>query len=649
MSRVVHGLKVGHKLAFSTAAFAVPLAFILWSLVAQQGIAIGFATHEVAGTRYLSGLSALQAAAAALSLEAPAGVPRPADALADPLVALEASRGVGLDTAAQAAAVIAALRDPAALGSARSGLRDLIVRIGDRSNLILDNVLATYYLTDVTLNRLPDAIDQVADLTFRQRGGAGDTERRAQFLVGLGSLVADLNGMDASLAAVGQTTDGRAIHAALDTEYRSLRSGLGDLVKALKNGSVDAATAKRLIADTAQFDRHAIQELSNLLQQRVTRLHVAQLTVFGITALLFALAVTAMLVFVRRSITGPLLGLNRATLRLADGELQTEVPIIASCDEVGDMSRALGVFRLRLIEAKDVQVAREADQAARAARTVRLEALSIAFEAKVAGMTAIQSSAAAELQATAQAMSSTATRTNQQASMVATAAAESSAGVQTVAAAAEELTASIGEIGRQVAQSSEITGKAVISARRTDVIVRALAEGAQKIGQVVDLITMIAGQTNLLALNATIEAARAGDAGKGFAVVASEVKNLAQQTTRATTEIGAQISHIQGATAEAVEAISGIGTTIEGISTIAATIAAAVVEQGLATAEIALNVQRMATSADEVTANIQGVSQLASGTGAATTQVLTAAAELSEQSRQLTAEVESFVVTVRAA
>ncbi len=645
MSRLGYGLRVGHKLALSTGAFAIPLAFILWSLVAQQGIAIGFATHEVAGTRYLAGLTTLQEAAAALALEGAAGAPR----LADPLASQEATNGVGLDTAAQAGAVIAALRDPAGLGAARSSLRDLIVRIGDRSNLILDNVLATYYLTDITLNRLPDALDQLADLTLGQRGGAGDAERRAQFLVGVGSLVADLNGMDASLASVGPTPDGNAIHAALDQEYRPLRSDLGDFVKALRNAGADTAAAKRLIAETARFDRHATRELSNLLQQRVVGLQRAQLRGFGITALLFVLAVTAMLVVVRRGITGPLLGLNQATLRLADGELHAEVPIIASGDEVGDMSRALGVFRLRLIEARDVQAAREADQAARAARTVRLEQLSVAFEAKVADMAAVQSSAAAELQATAQSMSATAARTNQQASTVAAAASEASAGVQNVAAAAEQLTASIGEIGRQVAQSSEITGKAVLDARRTDIIVRTLAEGAQKIGQVVDLITMIAGQTNLLALNATIEAARAGDAGKGFAVVASEVKNLAQQTTRATMEIGAQISHIQNATTEAVGAISSIGTTIEEISAIAITIAAAVVEQGLATGEIAHSVQLTAASAHEVTANIIGVSQIASGTGAAAAQVLMAATELSEQSRQLTAEVNGFVVTVRAA
>jgi len=221
--------------------------------------------------------------------------------------------------------------------------------------------------------------------------------------------------------------------------------------------------------------------------------------------------------------------------------------------------------------------------------------------------------------------------------------------VQTVASAAEQLTASISEISRQVLQSSRITERAVADARRTDTVVRALSDGAQKIGDVVGLITSIAGQTNLLALNATIEAARAGDAGRGFAVVASEVKNLAQQTAKATDEIGAQIGQIQTATGEAVEAIRAITGVIEEVSTIATAIASAVEQQGAATAEIARNVQQTAVSAHEVTSNIAGVSQAANDTGAAAAQVLSAAEGLSRQAATLTDEVNEFAAGIRAA
>ena len=275
--------------------------------------------------------------------------------------------------------------------------------------------------------------------------------------------------------------------------------------------------------------------------------------------------------------------------------------------------------------------------------------LATQFEIKIGTMVATLSGDAAGLQATARSMSAISLQTNEMAATVAASALEASQGVGTVAAAAEELSASIQEISRQVSQSTKITGQAVASAQRTDTIVRALAEGAQKIGQVVDLITGIAAQTNLLALNATIEAARAGDAGKGFAVVASEVKNLALQTAKATQDIGAQIAQTQAATVEAVAAIKEIAITIDEVSFTTTAIAAAVEEQGAATAEIARNVQQTAASTQAVTSNIAGVNGAANETGAAADKVLEAANGLSAQAVQLTQEVSQFVSEVRAA
>jgi methyl-accepting chemotaxis protein len=253
------------------------------------------------------------------------------------------------------------------------------------------------------------------------------------------------------------------------------------------------------------------------------------------------------------------------------------------------------------------------------------------------------------LEAMAASMSSSAEVATRQASGVAQAAEAAGNGVSTVAAAAEQLTASIGEISRQVTDSARMTDRAVVEARRTDSIVQALAEGAQKIGQVVDLISNIAGQTNLLALNATIEAARAGDAGRGFAVVASEVKSLAGQTGRATEEIGAQISQVQTATNQAVEAIRAITATIAEVAGIATSIAAAVEEQGAATAEIARNVQQMSGSTQMVTVNIAEVGRCVNETGAVAAQVLQAASELTQKSNSLTVEIGNFAAELRAA
>jgi methyl-accepting chemotaxis protein len=336
--------------------------------------------------------------------------------------------------------------------------------------------------------------------------------------------------------------------------------------------------------------------------------------------------------------------------QLAMGDLSVVVSGADRGDECGDVAKGLEVFKKGALRARDL----EAEATAHKERSEverRQTAMTLAdkFEAAVGTLVGMLGSGATELQATAQSMSSTATQTNQQATTVAAAAEEAHAGVQTVAAAAEELASSIQEIGRQVDQSAKITGRAVADARRTDTIVRALAESAQKIGDVVQLISDIAGQTNLLALNATIEAARAGDAGKGFAVVASEVKNLATQTAKATGEIGAQVTQIQSATAEAVQAIRGITTTIDEVSAIAASIASAVEEQGAATAEIARNIHQTADSTQEVSSNITGVSQAANETGAAAGQVLEAASGVAQQAEQLSGEVSSFVAGVRAA
>jgi methyl-accepting chemotaxis protein len=257
--------------------------------------------------------------------------------------------------------------------------------------------------------------------------------------------------------------------------------------------------------------------------------------------------------------------------------------------------------------------------------------------------------AATELASDADSSAAAAEETSRQAAAVAAAAEEASTNVQTVASAAEELSASITEITRQVTRSTTSTSQAVTDAQHTDAQIKGLAEAAQRIGDVVKLISDIAGQTNLLALNATIEAARAGEAGKGFAVVASEVKNLATQTARATDEIGAKITEMQSATSQSVQAVQTISRTISEISEVSATIAAAVEEQSAATQEIARNVQQASAGTTEVSSNIVGISQAAADTGQTATRVSGASQRISGEVSTLRNEVDRFLASMKAA
>ncbi|MDB5410956.1 MAG: methyl-accepting chemotaxis protein [Rhodospirillales bacterium] len=369
-----------------------------------------------------------------------------------------------------------------------------------------------------------------------------------------------------------------------------------------------------------------------------------------IATLLFAVALCAgAATMMIAGVSRPIGKMTEAMGRIAAHDLTTEVVGIGRKDELGGMAAAVQVFKDNLEAADRLTAEKEIEQEAKAKRVAVVDALTKGFEAKVGQLVATLSSAATEMETTARSMTSTAEDTNSRSMTVASAAEQASSNVQTVASAAEELSASVGEIGRQVAQSTQIAAKAVEDAARTDTVVQSLATGARKIGDVVSLISDIASQTNLLALNATIEAARAGDAGKGFAVVASEVKALANQTGKATDEISSQIAQIQETTKEAVSAIQGIGGTIREISEIAAAIAAAVEEQSAATQEIARNVQEAARGTQEVSGTIAGVKQAATETGAAASQVLGAAGELAQHSAQLSTEVSEFLRGMKAA
>jgi methyl-accepting chemotaxis protein len=353
---------------------------------------------------------------------------------------------------------------------------------------------------------------------------------------------------------------------------------------------------------------------------------------------------------IARGITRPIGAMTAAMGVLANGDTTVEIPARDQKDEIGVMAGAVQVFKDNMIETDRLRLQQEEDKKrAEAERRQAMLDLADKFEASVGGVVGAVTSAATELQATAQSLSATAEETNQQSSAVAAASEQMTQNVQTVSSATEELSSSIREIGNQVGESSRIVGSAVTQADDTTGKVKMLSDAAQKIGDVVTLINEIAAQTNLLALNATIEAARAGEAGKGFAVVASEVKNLATQTAKATEEIAAQVRAIQEATDVSAQAIESIAQTINRVNEISTTIASAVEQQGAATQEIARNVQEASTGTQEVSNNISGVTQASAQTSAGSTQVLSAASELAKNGEKLKHEVVTFLNTVRAA
>ncbi|WP_414472591.1 methyl-accepting chemotaxis protein [Microvirga sp. M2] len=350
-----------------------------------------------------------------------------------------------------------------------------------------------------------------------------------------------------------------------------------------------------------------------------------------------------------RSLATPISRMTATMKTLAQGDTSVQVTDTDRADEIGAMAGAVQIFKEALIAKREADEAAAVEADAKMRRAQMLDQLTRQFEANVSVLTGNLSTAATEMETTAQSMTSVADQTTSQSVSVASAAEQTSANVQTVAAATEELSISIREIAAQVGQSSRIAEQAVSDARRTNETVQALAASAERIGDVVQLINTIASQTNLLALNATIEAARAGEAGKGFAVVASEVKNLATQTSKATEEISTQIGAVQQATAEAVQAIHDIARTIGEMSQISVSISAAMEEQGAATAEISRNVQEAARGTEAVTGNINDVRQGAGETGQAASQVLSSAQALARHSETLTREVGSFLSGVKAA
>jgi len=528
-------------------------------------------------------------------------------------------------------------------------------QIGDRSATRQRELAAGKQLTAVEALRLSDALGDMqlelremrlaiapsdVDRAFtRLRGAAGSAELHIGNALSLSDDAADKESFQALAKLAKDYIAASAEFAAAAKDYGDTDAKVQRAVAIGKqmNVLIDKST-ERLV--TAAEVGHA---RANAVRERVRQIDL------GIG--LFVIAVLGgVAVFGALAISRPIRRIGEVLRELAHGNKDVEVPYTGRADEVGDNARAAQAFKDKLIRIEQLELAeKETARLSAEQRRADIHQVASAFETTVASVVRSVSSSSTELEAAAEALGAMACATRDLSGKVLSASAQAADNVQTVSAATEELIASVGEISRQVQESTRIAREAVMQAEMTDGRIAELTRAAGRIGDVVKLISDIAEQTNLLALNATIEAARAGAAGKGFAVVAQEVKALAAQTAKATNEIGEQIAGVQAATQDSVGSIKEIGGTISRIAEIAAAITSAVELQAVTTREIADNVQAATGSAAHVAANIAEVNESATGITSASSQILASAKSLSQDGNRLSDEMEKLLAAVCAA
>lgn len=527
----------------------------------------------------------------------------------------------------------------AILGSANFSQNDALdaARAVDLlGNIITDGNLMASDMTAALAAQSSDALSTLQEsfdskkknalykLDSIKKGDAGETIREPLLKV-----VALADGKTGTFKVRQKEMDANEYGQLIVDETRKLNRGLEMSVKKLVEDVQSHTTAVTTMAG------------SKITLATMVMLALGALTLIGSALFVW--------LYVGRNILGRIGNLQDVMHRLSEGDLDAEVKRGRQQDEIAVMAGSLEVFRDSMIRSRTLSSEQDQDRLAKAERASRIEKQIVNFEDKVRAALESLMTSANVMQATAESMSTSAEHSSALVNTVASAAEETSVNVQTVSAGTEELSSSIQEISRQVTSSTRIAANAVTEAGKTDTTMQGLADNANRISSVVDLIQEIASQTNLLALNATIEAARAGEAGRGFAVVASEVKSLAEQTAKATDEIRTQIASMQNVTASAVSAIRNIGSTIGEINEVTTAIAAAVEEQGAATREIARNIQHAASGTSEVSSNIVGVSRASSEAGTAAGEVLNASSELRREADTLRAEVDAFLLNIRAA